>query len=258
MFHTLVIDLSDEERKAMQVVADSFKKNETANHIPILSGVELGHFEFKTNERKTWSRKMNALFDEVYKTDKKMARTIHAISERIRNISLVQETDLRDICRESDKCLTKVFIQDRDKDGEEEYEPHTQWLVLGQVSVRFDLNPVLLNAYLTAGVTDFEHDSAYALRLPLIGVKVTSIRYQTTILEGWVAPRDLDEFHVPWPDYNPMKHPDAFECDNCSREEKHIMVPEGNYVPPTDKELYRYVAGRRVMIRIGIVRGDDD
>ncbi len=160
----------------------------------------------------------------------------------------VELTDLRSITRDSDTCLTTVYI----KMSQE--ERRVEWLVFGQAQIRIHHRPssIWLTAYLKDGATDFEHDSAYALRLPLIGLEFEGVRYHTTMLKAWIDPNEEDEdgdFHVPRPGYNPMELDEAEVCKEC--EEQHIIVPEDFYVPPFNKELFDLVRGKEVDIRIG-------
>jgi len=156
-------------------------------------------------------------------------------------------TDLTGITRDSDSCLTRVFISD--KYGMNRME----WLRFGQASMNdHDRRKMtILKSYLD-GATDFEHDSAYALQLPIIGVYFDSLFYHTVTFGGWIAPDaggSFAFFHVPRPGYDPRKHEDSVECSDCK--EKHIIVPEGLYVPPFDPELYAAVRGCRVEVVIG-------
>lgn len=254
MFHTITIPMSKEEREVSQLLADIFNKEEIGNHIPLVSAAELGHFEFKIRDRKIWQKNICGASDKL--GGRKRARIAYALGERVGNVSLVQKTDLRDVSDHTDRCVTTVYITD----GDDHYDrPSTKWLVFGSATVRLDITPNRLCGYLKGNVTDFEHDAAFVLRLPLIGVRLDMLHGHTTHLEGWVATHAEDEFHVPWPGYDPVKHPDTVTCDygHC-KDDPHPMVPEGYYVPPTDKDLYEYVAGRRVSIRIGPVWEDGD
>jgi hypothetical protein len=162
--------------------------------------------------------------------------------------------DLRSITREADRIRTKVVLLDRFS------SERTPWLLFGSCQVRFFENKHSwwLSAYMTSGVTDFEHDSAYALRLPLIGMTFDGVEYGSTLLRAWVDPEGTDDFCVPTSsEYDPTKHPDATTCnyDRCA-EDPHIIVPEGFYVPPFDRQLFERVRGRKVEIRIGPARED--
>ena len=167
-------------------------------------------------------------------------------------------TDLRSITRDSKRCETRVILQ-------LDWRTKSEWLVFGQAQLRAQRESqpdgrFRLEARMTEGVTDFEHDSAYALKLPLIGVQFSSmlVHYHQTHLIGWVDPdaEDMD-FMVPNPGYNPMKHKDAHVCKDksCLKENPkgHIIVPQGFYVPPPNPALYKLVRGKRVEIIIGLV-----
>ena len=76
-------------------------------------------------------------------------------------------TDLRKICRDSDKSICQVRI---------EMEAHTNqdWLILGCVNLRqtSDRRPgeFFLEAQFAFGVTNIEHDPPYAIRHPVVGI----------------------------------------------------------------------------------------
>ena len=160
--------------------------------------------------------------------------------------------DLRAITRHSDRYLTTVML----------YHGHylkKHWMSLGQARLvkqersqgastwRFD-------AYLTEGVTDFEHDSAYAIRMGLIGVEFKNVCYGHTEVMAIIDPQGFDQFGVPPSGYNPMTMEGAEQCENdhCIEHEPHIVVPEGHYVPPGNEELFKLVRGRFVEITFGV------
>lgn len=162
---------------------------------------------------------------------------------------IVPHTDLRSITRGADTARTTIEIVDR-------YDNFRHlWITCGQVNLRkWDNRPdVELTCYLTEGVTDFEHDSAYAFQLDLIGWTFDSIRDSAVTFTAWIPAelQGLDEFRIPGPGYNPMKRDDAYLCDtdHCA-EDPHIMVEEGYFIAPANPELYKLVRGRRVRITI--------
>lgn len=165
------------------------------------------------------------------------------------NKSALEYTNLNDITRNSDVAITLVTIQPDYRKFREAF----RWLEFGEAELRNDERICWLDARLTAGVTDFEHDSAHALRLPLIGLTFQHLWYQNAYFKAWVNPNDPDGFRVPRAGYNPMKLPDAYTCesDYC-KEEPHIVVPEGYYCPPYDEELYEAVRGAELEIIIGL------
>lgn len=171
-------------------------------------------------------------------------------------------TDLRGITRGSKRCLTVVTIY-------LDWVKKVEWLRFGQAQIRRqgERSPgcFCLEARMTAGVTDFEHDSAYALRLPLVGAQFSElfVAYHTIHLVAWVDPNDDhgDYFRVPFPGYDPTKHEKAYRCkDNRCLEDYpkgHVIVPEGFYVPPFDPDLYAVVRGKKIEITIGPVHEED-
>jgi len=160
----------------------------------------------------------------------------------------IEPIDLRSLSRDSDKIRTVVRVYFG-------YDSHP-WMELGAVQLRAPenthLNPQwVLSAYLK-NATDFEHDSAHVLRMELIGVTCTGVRYGRTHFDAWIKSDAPEDFNVPSPGYNPLKHADTDWCEECEGDGRHAIVPEGFYVPPTNLELYEKVRGRRVEIITGI------
>jgi len=165
---------------------------------------------------------------------------------------VIELTDLTKICRESGKLLTTVSLclgeyWDRSKD--------MKWLLLGETQLRkFERpgNPPYwwLAAYLGEGATDYEHDSAYALRLPLIALEFQRVEYHCAEFYAVVHPNQPSDFYVPWPGYNPLKGAEV--CTECKGDDAHKIVSE--YVPAHDAGLYKQVAGKLVLISIGPAR----
>lgn len=158
----------------------------------------------------------------------------------------LEHTDLRTICHGYRESHCDVHLRSEGKDF--------RWLTLCEVSLqRHDEGRATLKSYLKDGATDFEHDPAYACKLPLIGVTLKFIHNGVMILEAWIDPeRDefCDDFRVPGPRYDPLVRPDTETCDTegC---EGHPIVAEGHYLPPFDEELFNAVRGKRVEIYIG-------
>jgi len=170
--------------------------------------------------------------------------------------------DLTSITRQAKRCITTVDLV-------APYEKNIPWLRLGQcnLSKRDRTKEWTLDAHMAEGVCDFEHDSAYALKLPLIGVGLDeglAVLYSKTRLVGWINPGVEDEFHVPPPGYDPTKHHDAHMCSGIYNEKKkqyckwnngkpHFIVPKGYYVPRHNGKLYEQLRGMQVEISIGAV-----
>ena len=127
------------------------------------------------------------------------------------------------------------------------------WLDLGAVRLQMpstsQARGSILDAYL-GEATDGEHDSAFILSLPLIGVTFTEIHGGIASFQAWVNPNCYGfktDFHVPGPDYDPFDGSET--CSHCPESEAHQMVH--NYMPPHNKELYEIVRGQPVEIYIG-------
>lgn len=168
------------------------------------------------------------------------------------DFEFIRPVDLTNITRNSNASLTEVFIHDSI------YGKSFPWLKLGESSLEKNrAGSFRLKAYLTAGVTDAEHSSAYALILPLIGVDFDDMYIYNNIthLIGWVDSTDIDTFCVPLEGYNPMELPEASVCKDkaCVKENpsSHIIVPEGYYTPHSNRILFNQVKGHKVSIRIG-------
>jgi hypothetical protein len=169
--------------------------------------------------------------------------------------------DLRPICRDSDQFTTTVYLV-------HPYEGKEPWLILGLSSLnrrdgrnshRWDLRARLGAESPERGVpTDFEHDNAYAAWLPLIAVSFDMVMERIFVFTAHIDPTpNLSDFRVPDPDYDPRKHPNAFECEDesCTSLQEgrpHTIVPEGFYSPPFNHELHEKVRGWQVEIWIDL------
>ena len=175
-------------------------------------------------------------------------------------------TDLRPISRDAERCVATVILR-VDWDSRNNME----WLVLGAASIvkRSEKCEGQWSLQARMDATDFEHDSAYVLQLPLIGLTLDGLAVYNHIAHfvAWVDPNNPGDFHVPRPGYDPTKEDGATICKRkeCVKTEKgvtshgHVIVPEGFYVPPFDLELFKMVRGKKVEIRMGpVFEGDDD
>jgi len=161
--------------------------------------------------------------------------------------------DLRPITRRADTCLTTVHVH---MDWDERRK--VKWLVFGEAHIqKFERkSQYLLKAYLPADVTDFEHDSAYAFRLPLVGLELDPLvlSYHQVSFVAIVDPNNPEDFRVPRPGYDPLKMEGTTTCtyhERC-KAKPHLIVPEGFYAgPPFDRELYEMLRGKRVEIAVG-------
>ena len=164
----------------------------------------------------------------------------------------VKENDLRSITRNSDTCLTTVYW----RPGEAWNRESRKWLLFGEAQLRKcsndgDMVWWRLASYLKGRTADFEHDSAFALRIPLVAFEFIYMERHRARFVALVHPGMPDEFHVPLPGYNPLEHLLTHPCPTCTDGDAHLIVPEGLYVPPFEPELYKAMAGRVVDITIG-------
>jgi hypothetical protein len=169
-------------------------------------------------------------------------------------------TDIRSYTRRSDKVRTEVQVWFKNT--------MTPWIQCGEVELRqFGQHTTPyweLGARMGHGATDFEHDSAWAFKLPLIGVEFESLDYGKVTLRAWVAPSEVKSmsrsFHVPRPGWNPLELPETEKCtDRHCSDKGHPIVPEGLYSgPPFDAQLYEMVRGCAVKIMSGSPRTESD
>lgn len=150
--------------------------------------------------------------------------------------------DLRALCRSSDRCIAVVRLMvDSDR--------KVDWLVLGAITISAFTNIHFLEARMV-DTTDISHSAAPVLRLPLIGLHLSSLPVQNhvTRLEAWIDPNAPEDFRVPRPGYDPRTTPGTFTCTDC--EHPHPILPDGRYLPDFDPDLYGLVRGKKVEIRI--------
>jgi hypothetical protein len=157
--------------------------------------------------------------------------------------------DFTRITRDATKVRTTVTL---DASG-----GRVPWILCGMADLRVWSEPKRkwrLSAYLKAGTTDFEHDSAYAFCLPLVGVTFESIYYGVTTAVAWIGGDDDAEcdFRVPGPGYDPLTLPGTVRCSSCRGKNSHAIVPEHHYQPPPEPGLFALVRGCRVEIVTGV------
>jgi len=270
---TLSVDLDKKQRTALKEALKFIPETWTdeakeAVTKALADAIEHEALEFSAHSRPRWAKRLEALGNAMYalaeendgKRLKERARLVFRLGSRVAATSLIMETDLRSITRDSDRYETRVLIQGDEYHElhgvSEEHDPRTLWLKFGRSELRMaerEGRSAVLQARVTYGVTDREHDSAWAICLPLIDVKMEGVMNGRTWITACIAPRGRNDFRVPWPGYDPTKHPDAYTCKEC--EKRHKVVPEG-YQPCVDAHLYQHVQGRRVSISIGPAEKD--
>jgi hypothetical protein len=168
------------------------------------------------------------------------------MASRSEHVSPFDLLDLRHITRDSSRAVCRVRIQASDY---HDYE----WIVCGVANLQMEKHFCRLTARTNAGITDFEHDSAYALSLPLVGVEFEFTMNHHSQFRAWVRPDDLSDFNVPPPGYDPTKDEKAEKCKRCKP--RHWIVPA--FVPPPNGKLFDKVRGRKVQISFGPVFSEE-
>lgn len=104
----------------------------------------------------------------------------------------------------------------------------------------------VLKAHLRDGATDGEHDSAYALKLPLVGLEFTYTLYGHFYFRAFVSAEEPGDFRVPHASYDPFVG--AQRCRTCKGKYSHAFC---DFLPPAEPGLYEAVAGLPVVISAG-------
>lgn len=148
--------------------------------------------------------------------------------------------DLCAVTRDSETVRTCIEVRIRHE--------YFQWLRFGSLSQVGD-QLTRVGAYLKEGMTDEEHDSAYALSFDVSPIVLTSIRSGVVTLKAWVAgaAEDSESLHVPFESVLSVDEIEGVTCDaDCG--EQHIIV--SRYSPSADVELWKKLRGRELRITI--------
>lgn len=160
-------------------------------------------------------------------------------------IPSVYRVDLRSVTRGED-VLTRVFLKPP-------YDARIRWIEAGEVSLSRrgsrEIPVWTLTSYLKGGITDPEHDSAYALGLNLVGLEYDHTYHSTSVFRAFIDPTEPNGFRVPPDGFDPEKLKGVVRCKSCK--EKHLIVPEGWYYPPADEKLWTSLRGMMVEVEVG-------
>jgi hypothetical protein len=162
--------------------------------------------------------------------------------------------DLRGITRDADIVQTHIEVQ-----TPQGYFP---WLRFGSLS-RIDLgeNHSWIGARMKVGVTDMEHDSAYALRFEVTHVKLLYVTEGTVVLEACIAGANDDarSFNVPSASIDKVDLiPRAQMCEVCKGQDEdskpHLITdftPKFDDKHEYDPVLWKNIRGCRIRITLG-------
>lgn len=102
------------------------------------------------------------------------------------------------------------------------------------------------------GVTDAEHDTAVMFRFMLGGAAFSMASGGRVWIDGFIAGDDPERFRVPQPEWDQLEG--AVKClsSHCKTENaQHLIVDNGKYIPPPNRELFDMLRGLRVEIITG-------
>ncbi len=158
---------------------------------------------------------------------------------------VLPKVDLRPFTRDSKKIDTRIFLKGHDYESKQ-----FLWIHVGAVEIRRspeqgEVEQYILRAHRLVGYTDFEHDSAKALTIPMIGVKLATGFSGCVRLIGWIDfnPERANDLRI----FNPNAlDKEASTCKDC--EKPHPIV---QYVPSPDPVLFNKIRGMQVEIFIG-------
>lgn len=168
---------------------------------------------------------------------------------------MIEELDLRSITRLSNIAVTSIIVQDNNF-------KKSKWIIAGVSSLyshnnRYDLK-IPLN-----DIRDEEHGfEAYALSLPLVGLRLSFISNGMACYEAIVDPtsghfNDREEyttFAVPKSIEELTESLAACTFDYCSQDSCRI----GKYIPRYHSDLFHKVAGLSVTIWMGPGWSEDE
>lgn len=154
--------------------------------------------------------------------------------------------DLRPITRDSDHAETQISVILQNQP--------VLWIQAGRLS-HFNLSPSNQNlgAYFRDGVTDFEHDSAYAFHINVVGTFLHQIYHGVVELRAWLASRadDTERFKIP---VAPIDLDSLEWCSSCTGSERHRV---GAYTPKPHRELWERLRGAELVIQIAPVTPEE-
>jgi len=151
--------------------------------------------------------------------------------------------NLSSISRGSDVLRTSIRFEDYDIRG----ILSGPWLEFGECWIQNGGSICQVSSPIRDDITDFAHDTAWVVRIDLVGFQYIYTRRHVTYFRAYLTP-DPKDILIHSPDFIPEKVEGAIRCSNC--QDNHLILPEDYYVPPV-YELAHVVAGKQVSIVMG-------
>lgn len=153
----------------------------------------------------------------------------------------MEHTNLNKITRRSDLVFTHIHLN----------HPYEELLTFGACRIVNEGSNCFIGGYMSGSITDPEHDTCYAVRIELIGLKYMFSSDHTTWLEAWLT-TDPDDIRFHPDTFDPFKVEDAQFCKSCSERDlsTHLILPE-DYCTPPAPYFAEKIAGRKVEIVYG-------
>lgn len=169
---------------------------------------------------------------------------------------VVPKLNLLSYTRNTDKVRTRIHIDNR---MEFDDDPQPLWIECGDIQInKREREPVwTIAARMSYGVTDFEHDSAYAFMFEAIGFEFESSYFGNLRFTGWIHHAEAEQFKIPNPGYDPTKDPKTGRCGakvckaeaKSRKQEPHLIVER--FVPPPNKKMFELLKGKRFFLTFG-------
>jgi hypothetical protein len=155
--------------------------------------------------------------------------------------------DLRPFTRDSKKISTSIFLK-----GFRYDDKQFLWIKAGSIDMRKtpeqgDKEQYTLQSLRLRGYTDCEHDSAKALTIPVVGLRMVTGWGGNLRFTGWIDfnPTRAEELRV----FNPSAvDPEASVCNDERCGKPHPIV---KYIPNPDPVLFDKIRGMEVEVFIG-------
>jgi len=128
-----------------------------------------------------------------------------------------------------------------------------RWITCGQIEINSpnSMGFRTVGARLCDGITDFEHDSAWAFSFNVIALQFEFLRSGRMHFSGFIAPYSQGDSEIRMPQTAKELVADLSECQVCRERNEDTHMMTGTYIPaPRPPGDFRDLYGRRVEICI--------